>query len=201
MWCKLLCSSRSSLRADRLVEKSAGSDINWFQLRSSFSRKDKEKNAWEKRDREKDREKRTFELIPFCFSFTLAQTNSFDPPFPPLLLPVQHCDPDGPQAFILTFLPPFIIPHLFQLLSIPSVQLLLMLSSTGISTECTLTLEQVFPLQLKVTTTAFLAYTSTDISTFLLQLTFPVHPSLMSWHFNCFHLTYHFNCSLCLEFN
>lgn len=43
--CKLLCCNRSSLRADRLAERSTGRDVNRFQLRSSFSRKDKEKKA------------------------------------------------------------------------------------------------------------------------------------------------------------
>lgn len=46
MWWRLLCSSRSSLRADRLVEKSTGRDVNWFQLRSSFSKNDREKKAY-----------------------------------------------------------------------------------------------------------------------------------------------------------
>lgn len=51
---KLLCCSRSSLRADRLAEKSSGRDVSRFQLRSSFSRKDKEKKACGKKDKKKD---------------------------------------------------------------------------------------------------------------------------------------------------
>lgn len=52
--CKRLCCSRSSLRADRLAEKSTGRDVSRFQLRSSFSRKDKEKKACGKKRWKKD---------------------------------------------------------------------------------------------------------------------------------------------------
>lgn len=51
--CKLLCCNRSSLRADRLVEKSTGREVSRFQLRSSFSRKDKEKKACGKNNENK----------------------------------------------------------------------------------------------------------------------------------------------------
>lgn len=51
--CKLLCCNRSSLRADRLVEKSTGREVSRFQLMSSFSRKDKEKKACGKNNENK----------------------------------------------------------------------------------------------------------------------------------------------------
>lgn len=86
MWCKLLCSSRSSRRADRLAEKSTGSDVNWFQLRSSFSRKDKDKNACGKRGKypERQREASIYCIITssssyfFCF-YRCKQTPSILP--------------------------------------------------------------------------------------------------------------------------
>lgn len=93
IWFKLLCSSRSSLRADILVEKSTGRDVNWFQLRSSFSRNDREKNACGKRRHsQKDREKYKFNYcVSPSFSLSWAQTNNLHPLSTPLLFPVQHC--------------------------------------------------------------------------------------------------------------
>lgn len=131
MWCKLLCSSRSSRRADRLAEKSTGSDVNWFQLRSSFSRKDKDKNACGKRGKypERQREASIYCIITssssyfFCF-YRCKQTPSI---LPLPSLAVQHwssdCLPSSLILWYLHFIPFTLSLHLFLLLSIPSVQL------------------------------------------------------------------------------
>lgn len=113
--CKLLCSIRSSLRADRLVEKSTGRDVNWFQLRSSFSRKDREKNACREREgqlkkTEKDRHNNTITPSFFLRSQTTSILFFASFSIEIQLEQTQHFSLFVPPSLILLYIP-FLLPH------------------------------------------------------------------------------------------